>query len=89
MHNAPIAPSATRGNSRRFCSSLPKSISGLVAWKLVAQMMPVEAQACEIGISRRDYWRELEVGEVAIDSALQIMDTARDWLSLTGMRQAA
>ena len=38
-------PSATRGRRRRFCSSLPKSISGFIAWKFVAQMMPVEAQA--------------------------------------------
>ena len=37
-----------RGSSRRFCSSLPKSISGFMAWKLVAQMMPVEAQASEM-----------------------------------------
>jgi len=46
--SAPIAPSATRGRSLRFCSSVPKSISGFVAWKLVAQMIPVEAQALEI-----------------------------------------
>jgi hypothetical protein len=26
-----IAPSATRGNSRFFCSSVPKSISGFIA----------------------------------------------------------
>ena len=29
-------PSAMRGSSRCFCSSLPKSISGFMAWKLVA-----------------------------------------------------
>ena len=43
--NAASAPSATRGSSRCFCSSPPKSISGFIAWKLVAQMIPVEAQA--------------------------------------------
>ena len=43
--SAASAPSATRGKSRSFCSSVPKSISGFVAWKFVAQMMPVEAQA--------------------------------------------
>ena len=43
--SAARAPSTTRGSSRRFCSSVPKSTSGFVAWKLVAQMMPVEAQA--------------------------------------------
>ncbi len=46
--SAPIAPSATRGKNLCFCSSVPKSMSGFVAWKLVAQMMPVEAQALEI-----------------------------------------
>ena len=48
MHSAPIAPAATRGSSRFFCSSLPKSISGFIAWKLVAQMLPVAAQAALI-----------------------------------------
>ncbi len=43
--NAASAPSATHGSSRRFCSSPPKSISGFIAWKLVAQIIPVEAQA--------------------------------------------
>ena len=46
--SAASAPSATRGNSRFFCSSAPKSISGFIAWKLVAQMIPVAAQAIEI-----------------------------------------
>ena len=46
--SAPIAPSATRGSNRCFCSSLPKSITGFIAWKLVAQMMPVEAHAALI-----------------------------------------
>ncbi|KAG1432976.1 hypothetical protein G6F57_022528 [Rhizopus arrhizus] len=41
-------PSAMRGRRRCFCSSLPNSIKGLMAWKLVAQTMPVEAQAAEI-----------------------------------------
>ncbi len=39
------APSATRGRRRAFCSSLPKVISGLMPWNVVAQMMPVAAQA--------------------------------------------
>ena len=42
------APSATRGSRRAFCSSEPKSITGLIAWKLVAHTMPVDAQAAEI-----------------------------------------
>ena len=42
------APSAMTGSKRCFCSSLPKSISGFIAWKLVAQMTPVEAHAFEI-----------------------------------------
>ena len=46
--SALIAPSATRGNNRCFWASVPESISGFIAWKLVAQMMPVEAQAALI-----------------------------------------
>ena len=47
-------PAAMRGSRRCFCSSLPKSISGLMPWKLVAQMMPVEAQALGSRARRRD-----------------------------------
>ena len=43
-----IAPSVTRGRKRRFCSSVPKSITGFVAWKFVAHIMPVEAHAFDI-----------------------------------------
>ncbi len=38
-------PEAMRGRSRAFCSSLPYVINGFIAWKLVAQMIPVDAQA--------------------------------------------
>ena len=53
--SAPIAPWATRGSRRRFWSSVPKSISGFIAWKLVAQMMPVEAQAALISRTQARY----------------------------------
>ncbi len=45
MASAPSPPAAMRGKSRRFCSSAPKSMSGFIAWKVVAQMMPVAAHA--------------------------------------------
>ena len=45
MQKAPSPPSAIFGSRRRFCSSLPKSIKGLMAWKLVDQTLPVAAQA--------------------------------------------
>src|SRR6218665_2831865 len=45
MASAPRAPSAMRGSRRVFCSSLPQSIKGLMAWEFVAQMMPVAAPA--------------------------------------------
>ena len=45
--SAASPPSAMRGSRRAFCSSLPYSISGLMAWKFVAQTMPVAAQALE------------------------------------------
>ena len=48
MQSEAIAPSATFGKKRFFCSSVPKSLTGFIAWKLVAQMIPVEAQALEI-----------------------------------------
>jgi len=53
--SAASAPAATRGNRRRFCSSLPKSTSGFMAWKFVAQMMPVDAQALEISRTQARY----------------------------------
>ena len=43
-----IPPSSITGSRRFFCSSVPKSINGLIAWKFVAQMMPVDAHAFEI-----------------------------------------
>ena len=45
MHSAASPPRAIRGSKRCFCSSVPKSMRGFIAWKVVAQMMPVEAQA--------------------------------------------
>ena len=43
-----MPPAAMVGRMRCFCASVPKSITGFMPWKLVAQMMPVEAQALEI-----------------------------------------
>src|SRR5678815_3677497 len=43
--NDAMPPFAITGSSRFFCASVPKSISGLIAWKLVAQTMPVDAHA--------------------------------------------
>jgi hypothetical protein len=48
MASAPSPPWAMRGKSRCFCASLPASMSGFMAWKVVAQMIPVEAQAAAI-----------------------------------------
>ena len=39
------APAATLGRRRCFCSSVPKSTSGFIAWKFVAQTTPVDAHA--------------------------------------------
>src|ERR1019366_1149805 len=36
MASEASAPAATRGSKRFFCSSVPKSISGFMPWKLVA-----------------------------------------------------
>ena len=45
MHSDASAPSASFGRNRFFWSSVPKSMTGFMAWKLVAQMIPVAAQA--------------------------------------------
>ena len=45
MHSEASAPSASFGRIRFFCSSVAKSMTGFMAWKFVAQMMPVAAQA--------------------------------------------
>ena len=45
MHKAPSPPSAILGNSRARCSSVPKSIRGFMAWKLVDHTLPVAAHA--------------------------------------------
>lgn len=49
----------------------------------------VEDQARELGVPKREYWRELQIGEAAIDAALQVMHAADEWQSLAGMRRAA
>ena len=52
MTKDPIPPSAMRGNKRFFCSALPNSINGFMPWKLVAQIIPVEAQASLISLTQ-------------------------------------
>ncbi len=42
------APSTMRGRNFCFSVSLPRSMTGFMAWKLVAQITPVDAQALEI-----------------------------------------
>ena len=51
----PSPPFTITGSSRRFCSSVPNSISGLLKWKLVAQMPPVEAHALLISRKHARY----------------------------------
>ena len=45
MQRHPSPPAAIFGSRRRFCSSVPKSIRGFMAWKVVDQTLPVAAQA--------------------------------------------
>jgi hypothetical protein len=37
--------------------------------------VPVNKQAVEIGIPTREYWRQLELAETAVDTALQVVNT--------------
>ena len=53
MQSAARPPSAMRGRMRRLRSSLPKSITGLTAWKVVDHTMPVAAQARAISCAAR------------------------------------
>lgn len=35
--------------------------------------VPIERQAAEIGIAKREYWRQLYVGEACVDAGLQLL----------------
>jgi hypothetical protein len=50
--------------------------------------VPIECQATDIGIKKRDYWTWLQIAETATDTGLQVMHD-RTWQALSGMRQTA
>jgi hypothetical protein len=35
--------------------------------------VPIPDQAADLGIPKREYWRQLEVGEAVVDGALQVL----------------
>jgi hypothetical protein len=35
--------------------------------------VPIGAQAADLGIPRREYWRQLEIAEAAVDTGLQML----------------
>src|SRR5204862_847150 len=49
MHSAPIAPSATRGSKRFFCSSVPRSEERRVGQESGCRFMPEYAENVAIG----------------------------------------
>jgi len=39
--------------------------------------VPISAQAADIGIPKREYWRQLDIAETAVDTGLQVMEIGR------------